>query len=269
MPTFASPTSQQTDESAGTRKLGITVVIPALDEARQITACVRSVRWADEVIVIDGGSTDATVCLAREAGARVLELKGQTIGAQRNLGIEQSRNQWVLALDADERVTSELVDDMAAVLRDPKHSAYRIRFRNYYLGRELTRGQWAHDWHVRLFTRDLRFGTSRVHEGVVVAQSVGTLHGLIEHTPYRDLHHHVMKLVKYARWGADDLYARGRRASLWDLVTRPAWRFFREYVVYGGLLDGGVGFMVAALSATTAFLKYAYLYTKTDTPPDA
>lgn len=247
-------------------RLEITVVIPALNEACQIADCVRALRWAADVVVVDGGSTDQTVRLAREAGARVLELHGQTIGAQRNVGIETARHDWVLALDADERVSAELLAELDEVLREPRHRAYRIRFRNYYLGRELTRGQWARDWHVRLFTRDHRFGGSRVHEGVCVTGTVGTLNGRIEHTPYRDLHHHVMKIVKYARWGADDLYARGRRAGMWELVARPAWRFAREYVVYGAWRDGASGFMIAALSAMTAFLKYAYLYTRSESP---
>ena len=141
-----------------------------------------------------------------------------------------------------------------------------MKFRNYYLGRELCYGPWGRDWHVRLFTRDRRFITSRVHEHLESIDDVGTLLGPIFHTPYRDLAHHVSKIVKYARWGADDLHARGRRAGMWELTARPAWRFVRDYLVFSGWRDGAVGLVAAALSAFAAFLKYAFLFTRSRSP---
>src|SRR5215208_4531139 len=115
----------------------LTVVIPTLNEADQIAECMRGAAWADEVIVADAGSADATVSLARELGARVLERTGPTIAAQRNLAIASARNHWILALDADERITEELREEISRVLRAPSHAAYRIRRRNFYLGKEL------------------------------------------------------------------------------------------------------------------------------------
>lgn len=246
--------------------LPLTVVIPTLNEARNIADLIESLRWADDVIVADGGSSDDTVTIARGLGARVFELQGQTLGNQRNVAIEAARHPWVLALDADERVSDALRDELASVIAAPKHEAYRIRFANIYLGRERTRGRWGRDWHVRLFKRERRFADSKIHPDLETVADVGSLHGTIRHVPYRDLTHHLEKMIAYARWGAEELHAKGRRASLWDLTIRPWWRFVRDYLVYGSILDGRYGFVASTLTAYSAFLKYAYLWDMTERP---
>src|SRR5256886_2989619 len=165
----------------------LTVVIPTLNEEGQIASALESLRWADEVIVADGGSSDRTVELARGGGADVIEVRGKSIGAQRNAAIAQARNEWVLALDADERVTDALREELGRVLAAPAHEAYRVRCENYFLGRERKRGRWGHDWHVRLFRQDRRFSEDRVHEHLEAVQDVGALRAPIRHVPYRDL----------------------------------------------------------------------------------
>lgn len=238
----------------------ITVVIPTLDEAARIEACIASVGWAAEVIVADGGSTDATVALARAAGATVLERCGPTIAAQRNLAIARAAHPWVLALDADELASPALAEELAGVVAGPKHAAYRLRRQNFYLGRELTRGHWGHDWIVRLFPRERRYLEQRVHESLEPVADVGTLAGTLLHQPYRDLAHHVSKMMRYSEWGAQDLFDRGRRASLSDLLLRPWWRFVKVWILQGSILDGRYGVINAGLSASAAFFKYAHLW---------
>jgi glycosyltransferase involved in cell wall biosynthesis len=247
------------------RSVPVTVVIPTLDEGVQIAQAVADLWWADQVIVVDGGSRDETAALAAEAGAMVIVVTGQTIADQRNAGIAAARNEWILALDADERASPQLRDELAAMLMAgtrPDHTGYRMKFRNYYLGRELRHGPWGRDWHVRLFTRDRRYVCHRVHEHLEAIDDVGTLDGAVVHDPYRDIAHHVAKIVKYARWGADDMYGQGRRAGLWQMAARPAWRFLRDYIAYSGWRDGTVGFIAAALGAFAAFLKYAFLFSR-------
>jgi glycosyltransferase involved in cell wall biosynthesis len=248
--------------------LPLTVVIPTLNEGAQIAQAVAGLGWADEVIVIDGGSTDETVTAAKAAGATVLVVEGETIAGQRNAGIEAARHGWILALDADERVTPQLRAELGQIVAgsNPTHAAYRMKFRNHYLGRELKHGPWGRDWHVRLFTRDRRYVCNRVHEHLEQIDDIGTLTGPILHYPYRDLAHHVTKVVKYARWGADDLHARGRTAGVWELTARPTWRFFRDYIVYSGWRDGSVGFVASAVSSFAAFLKYAFLFARSQSP---
>jgi glycosyltransferase involved in cell wall biosynthesis len=240
-------------------KILISIVIPALNEAARIRDAVEALAWADEVIVADGGSQDSTIELAREAGAKVLDARGGTIASQRNAGIAAARNSWVLALDVDERVPSELSAEIALMLAEPMHEAYRIRFRNFYLGHELRHGRWGREWHVRLFQANRRFFDRRVHEHLEPVADIGTLVAPIEHSPYRDLTHHLQKMVRYSEWAAEDLSLRGRRSSFAHLTVHPAWRFLREYIVYSGWRDGRAGLMVAALSACSALLKYAHL----------
>lgn len=241
-------------------RVPVSVVIPVRNEAIQIGECLRHLAWADEVIVADAGSTDQTVVLARAAGARVLEATGPTIAAQRNAAIAAARNPWVFALDADERITPELRDELASVLRAPSHPVYRVRRRNFYLGREVIRGHWGRDWVVRLFPRERRYVERRVHEGLEEAGPPGDLRGTILHHPYRDLAHHIEKMERYARWGAQDLYDKGARASAWDLSFRPLWRFVKVYVFGGAILEGRFGLVTSTLGAYSGFLKYAHLW---------
>jgi glycosyltransferase involved in cell wall biosynthesis len=238
----------------------VTVVIPTLDEAEQIGECLAALAWADEVIVADAGSRDETVARARAGGAHVLEHTGPTIAAQRNAAITAARNEWIFAVDADERVPPPLADELATVLRAPVHPVYRVRRRNFYLGHELTRGHWGKDWVARLFTRERRYVDRRVHERLESAPNPGRLEQPLLHHPYRDLGHQLDKMNRYARWGAEDLYDRGRRAGPWDLTARPLGRFLRAYLLQGAYRDGRFGVVASALGAYTAFLKYAHLW---------
>ena len=246
---------------AGVERVPLSIVMPTFNEAQGLSQTLAELHWVDEVIVVDGGSTDETTTIARRAGARVLVVPGVTIGAQRNAGIAAARHPWILALDADERVTDELRASLAALCESnaPGPSALRIRSRNWHMGRELRFGPWGRDWKVRVFSRDRRYGDQWVHERLDGLGEVGTLTGALLHYPYRDLSHQVIKIATYARWGAQDLRERGRRAHIWDLITRPAWRFVRDYLLMSGWRDGAAGFVVSTVSAFSVFLKYACL----------
>lgn len=238
----------------------LTIVVPARNEAERIGDFITAHRWADEIIVADNGSDDVTADRAHAAGARVVDCRGLTIAGARNAGAERARHDWILALDTDEMVTSDLREELPRVLEAPVAVAYEVRRRNLYLGREQRRGRWGRDWIVRLYRKGMRFSETRVHEVLETSQPFGTLAGEIMHEPYRDLAHHIAKMDRYARWGAEDLYQRGRRAGVADLVFRPAWRFVKAYVVGGAMLDGRFGLITSLLGAQTAFLKYSHLW---------
>jgi glycosyltransferase involved in cell wall biosynthesis len=235
--------------------------MPTLNEGHGLRETLADLYWADDVIVVDGGSSDDTAAIARRAGARVLVVPGVTIAEQRNAGIAIARHNWVLALDADERVSPELRESLTSLSQSPAavHSAFRVRSRNWHLGRELLHGPWGRDWKVRVFSRDQRYAVQWVHEHLEGLADVGALDGALLHRPYRDLSHQVLKIATYAAWAARDLRARGRRGHIWDLFTRPAWRFVRDYVFLNGWRDGAPGFIVAWVSAFSVFLKYACL----------
>ena len=238
----------------------VTAVIPTLNEAGQIADCVRTVTWADEVIVADGGSSDETPRAAEAAGAKVLRGRWSTIAAQRNAAIAAARNQWVLAVDADERVGSDLAQEINATVHAPAHRAYAVRRANRYAGRTIRFGGWGDDWVVRLFQRDKRYVEIRVHEHLERGTDVGRLRAPLVHTPYRDLSHYLEKMDRYAKWGAEELADRGRRAHLADIVLRPPARFFSMYVLRLGLLDGWRGAVLSGLGAISVFLKYIRLW---------
>ena len=240
----------------------ITVVIPTRNEAEQIAACIRHLDWVADVVIVDGGSTDDTVALARAAGARVITDGPRGIAEQRNTGIAAARHEWVFALDADERIGPALAKEILTVMtgRGPTHEAYRVKRRNAFHGRVLRRGHWGNDWVVRFARREFRYGGSAVHPGLQGLRDVGTLRQELEHTPYRDLSHHAEKLVAYGTTSAGALAATGRRARWSDLALRPTAHFFREYLVRGGFLDGRMGVIQAVMGAIGGFLKYAFLW---------
>lgn len=241
-------------------RVPVTIVVPVRNEDARIADFVAAHAWAAECIVVDNGSTDETVARATAAGARVLHAPGVTIGAARNVGIAAATTAWVLSLDADEEADPALADELRRVLAAPTCGAYRIRRRNLYLGREQTRGSWGNDWVLRLAPQTARYDDVAVHERLLAPAPHGDLVAALRHEPYRDLSHHLAKMDQYARWGAERLYAEGRRAGVLDLTLRPLWRFLKAYFVTGHCLDGRFGLVTALLGAQTAFLKYAHLW---------
>jgi glycosyltransferase involved in cell wall biosynthesis len=244
--------------NAGGERVPVTVVIPTLNEGERIRGALASVAWAAEVIVADGGSTDDTVAVARASGAITLEGTGPTIGAQRNAAIDRATQDWILALDADERATPALRDQLKRDLPNARCAAYRFRRENTYLGRTMRYGRFGRDWHLCVFRRDQRYTAARVHEGVRVSGEVGRLDGPILHTPYRDLAHHARKIVQYAEWAAADRAGRGGGGT-GSLLIKPTLRVARDLIVYSGWRDGWRGVVAAAMSGYSVFLRAALL----------
>jgi glycosyltransferase involved in cell wall biosynthesis len=241
----------------------VTVVIPTRNEGAQIGECVGALAWADEVIVVDGGSTDETPRLATAAGARVLNGEAgpyPTIAHQRNAGIAAAKHDWVFAVDADERVGAPLAAEIAATVGAPRHEAYAVRRRNHFLGRPVGHSGWGSDWVVRLFRKNRRFTERKLHEALEPVSDVGRLTTPLDHVPYRDLSHYLQKLDLYSGWAAEQLAARGRRPRMSDVLLRPPARFVRMYLLQLGVLDGWRGAVLCGLAAASVFLKYARLW---------
>jgi glycosyltransferase involved in cell wall biosynthesis len=240
---------------------GVTAVIAAHDEAAQIEACIASVHWANEVIVVENDSIDDTVDRARGAGATVISPKFTTIGAQRNHAIDRARTSWIFVLDADERCTPELASEINLVVKTPTDlAAFRVPRRNFFLGKEIRHGGWGSDRPVRLFKRELRYNASRVHEHVEVTGEIGALKNALLHYTYTSLDQYFEKFKRYSRWWAEQNHARGRRGSAAAVVFKPPARFISMYLLKGGFLDGAHGIVLACLAAASVMAKYARLW---------
>lgn len=241
----------------------VSVVIAARDEAANIEGCIASVGWAREVIVVENDSSDDTVERARRAGATVVSHPFTTIGAQRNIAIARALCDWILVVDADERATPALADEIRAVLSRPDLlEAYRVPRRNFFLGREIRHGGWGDDRPIRLFRATLRYSASRVHEHVETRGDVGDLKESLEHTPYASLDDYFVKFDRYSSWWAEDRYERGESANVWSVVVRPPARFISMFLLRGGWLDGGAGAVLSSLAAASVMAKYARLWAR-------
>jgi glycosyltransferase involved in cell wall biosynthesis len=238
-------------------KLSATVI--AQDEERALPDCLASLKgFCDEILVVDGGSRDATREIAAAAGARVLERAFDDYARQHEFARTEARGEWVLSIDADERASPEL---SRAPLAGP-HAAYSLRFKNHYRGIWLRHGGFWPDRHVRLFRRDAcRYDLERpVHEKLIVTGSIGQLDAAILHYTYDSLEDCLRKMHRYGERAAHSLHAAGRRAGTWDVALRPLWRFVRSYFLQLGFLDGTPGAAMAWGKAYEAWVKYGRLW---------
>ena len=251
--------SARPEERDRTRR-PLSVLVPTLNEREMLPGCLESCAFADEVVVVDSGSDDNTVELARAAGATVLEHPFEGHAEQKNWGLEQVRHDWVLVLDADERVPEALRREIESHLAaPPRASGFWIRRVNTFLGRTIRGCGWQHDRVLRFFDRRAgRYETRRVHEEVVL-DGAGTLEQALLHHSCRDLDTWLAKSERYARLGAEELHRHGRRIGTGDLWLRPPARFLKQYVAQGGFRDGVEGLLICAISAQGVFRKYARL----------
>ena len=240
-------------------KLSVTVI--TLNEAAHIEACLRSVTWADEVLVVDSGSTDATVDLARAAGARVLTREWPGYAAQKNFAAAEATHDWILSIDADERVAPELAQQIRALLAaDPPAAGYRIPRVTWHLGRWIRTTDWYPDHQLRLYDRRrARWKPKPVHESVECDTPPGYLRGDLQHYAYRDISHHHQTMDRYTSLAAEEMHAAGRRAGVFDLTVHPWAAFVRNYLLRRGFADGMPGFIISVMNAYYVFLKFAKL----------
>lgn len=240
----------------------LSVLIPVKNEELHIGECLESVRWADEIVVVDSGSTDRTVPIARALATRVLEHEYVNPAAQKNWALPQLAHRWVLIVDADERVTPALRAEIERVLEDPARAdGYWIYRKNHFLGRPISSAGWQRDKVLRLFDRTKgQYAPIRVHEEVEIKGRVGRLRERFTHQTYRDLDQYFEKFLRYTKWSAADLKERGVRASGLRLLFRPWLRFWRMYLLEGGFREGRAGIVLCMLAAFSVFTKYARLW---------
>ena len=239
----------------------ISVVVITKNEEANIARCLASVRWADEIVVVDSGSTDRTVEIAREYTSRVHDEAWRGFGPQKNLAASRATGDWILSLDADEWVSDELREALQAAARsESPHDAWSMPRSSIFCGRIMRHSGWWPDYVTRFFRRGrAEFSGDRVHERLLVRGTTGMLKAPLLHESYRDLDQVIGKMNRYSQLAAQDMHARGRRSSVPAAVARGLWAFIRVYVLRAGFLAGREGFMVAVATAESTYYRYLKL----------
>jgi glycosyltransferase involved in cell wall biosynthesis len=241
-------------------KVSVTVI--TRNEAHRLADCLASVSWADERIVVDSGSTDDTVACAR-AGADRVEVRAWTgYAAQKNYAASIATHDWVLSVDADERVGVALRDEIQELLKsEPAARGYRVPRVTHYLGQWIRSTDWWPDWQLRLYDRRAgEWARVQVHESVRIRGAVGHLRGELLHHPYADIADHLATINEYTTIAARELHQRGRRSGPVRIIVHTKLAFLRNYVLRGGFRQGSTGFIISLLNSYYVMLKFAKLW---------
>lgn len=239
----------------------LSVVIITHNEEDNIRACLESIRWAGEIVVVDSESSDGTEEICRQFGVDFYREPWKGFAQQKNSAIEKATRKWILSLDADERVTSQLRDEIATVLESehPK-DGYFIARKNFFLGRWIRRCGWYPDYTLRLFKREKgRFGIREVHESIELEGNAGRLTCPMEHHTYRSLGDFMERLDRYSTLAAQELLKERKRYGIHHILLRPPFTFINMYVFRAGFLEGYYGLILSVLYAFYTFLKYIKL----------
>ena len=238
----------------------ISVIIITKNEASHIGHCLESVAWADEIIVLDSGSSDDTVTICRQYTDKVYETDWPGFGAQKQRALDKATGNWILSIDADEIVTAELRADIEQALQQNKLDGYEIPRLSSYCGRQMRHSGWWPDYVLRLFRRNVgRFSEAVVHEKIIVDGKVGRLKSPFIHDTAVNLEEILRKVNSYSSLGAQMLHEKGVKASLSKAVLKALWTFNRTYWINLGFLDGNQGLMLSISNAEATYYKYVKL----------
>ena len=240
----------------------ITAIIIAKNEESKIADCIRSVAWADEIVLVDHFSEDATAEIARKMGAKVFRERWTGFSAQKNSALRKATKPWVFSIDADERVSCELKDEIMEVVRDPEAlDGYYMKRKNHFKGKWVRHGGWHPDFTLRLFRRTRGFFEERtVHEKVAVAGPCGRLESYLEHYTYDSVSDYLRRLDLYSKLASLEISPRKSWTRWHNLTLRPVFTFFKMLVLRRGILDGGIGLFLAFSYSYYTYLKYYRFY---------
>jgi len=234
----------------------LSVIIPTYNEELYLEKALRSVRFADEIIVVDSMSTDNTVAIAKKYNCKVLSRTFDNFSNQKNHALDYAKGEWVLFIDADERIPNPLQQEILAAMASGKHAGYKLNFPHFYMNRFL----YHHSDNVtRLVIREQCHFEGSVHEKLIVDGSIGKLENPVLHFTYKGLQHYISKKDSYAWFQAEQMLKKGKKATYFHLAFKPFYRFFNSYILRGGFKDGIPGLTVATINAYGVFSRYVKL----------
>lgn len=248
-------------------KTPFSVIIITKNEAHNIDACLASVSFADDIVVVDAESSDDTVLRSKNHTTSVFVKPWLGFATAKQFAVEQTKHQWVLWLDADERVMPELVVEIQNVLSSsPNHAAFTVARRAYFLGRWIRHSGWYPGRVARLFHKEYaEFNDAAVHEGLIIKGSIGELRNDLLHFTDPNIYHYFSKFNRYTTLATDELEKKGKTFKFTDIIIRPWWQFIRMYIIRLGFLDGIQGLLLALFSSAYVFTKYAKLWERNST----
>ena len=240
----------------------ITVIIPTYNEAENLEQLLPLVDWADEVLVIDSFSEDDSIQIAQKYGARIEQHVYENSAAQKNRAIEWASHEWIFLIDADERPTAALISEIQSLLKQKsiEKEAFWIGRSNYFLNKRVRYSGWQNDAVIRFFNKNhCRYAQKHVHAEVECSGKVGRLNNKLIHYTFKDFDHFLEKMHRYAKWSAKDHLEKTKSVGLFHLLLKPLFRFFKHYILQGGILDGRVGFIISVLMSWGVLLRYLYI----------
>ena len=239
----------------------ISAIIPTLNEEIHIADAIKSVSFADEIIVIDSFSTDKTIEIAEKLNVKIIKRKFDDFSSQKNFAIEQAKYDWIFILDADERVTPEVEKEIIEAVKDPKDFVgFYVRRSFYFSGKKVNYSGFQSDKVIRLFLKEHCKYAGLVHEKIISNGKIGFFKNKIDHFSYRNYDHYISKLNHYAAIRAKELHEKGNKVNIYHVMIKPAARFFIHYIVRLGFLDGFTGFLVAKTQAYGVLTRYIKLW---------
>ena len=240
----------------------ISAVVITYNEEKNIRRCLESLSWADEIVVVDSYSQDRTKEIASFFTDKIFDVEWQGFGKKKEFAREKASFDWVLSIDADEKVPDQLKEEIKSIVeKDESLDGYYIPRRSNFLGKWIRHGGWYPDYVLRLFRKNkARFAQSLVHEKLILNGEVGFLENVLLHYTDPDIPHYLSKMDKYTTLGAKKLLDEGKTTTLFDLLLRPPAIFFKMFILKRGFLDGWHGFLLASFSSFHVLVKYAKLW---------
>jgi glycosyltransferase involved in cell wall biosynthesis len=239
----------------------LTAIIPTKNEQHNIVEAIKSINFSDEIMIIDSFSTDETIKLAEPLADTILQREYQNSASQKNWAIPQAKNKWILLLDADERATPELKEEVISIINsNTEYSGFWIKRQNYFMGKKIRFSGWQGDKVIRLFRRDdCRYEKKHVHAEIVSSGKIGILNNKLIHNTYISKQAYLNKIERYAKWQAKDYDKQVQIITPYHTIIKPSIRFLKHYFLQLGILDGYVGFIISSYQAKAVSLRYKYI----------